>query len=290
MPKVDANGYEMVEMRNPESLATLCLKQIDRRLHSMQTFARVPYYLVKDLLAKCKPAHLMQLEKTSLVSWCKWHALCDQDQLEFELTVLRLANVQNLLPDSSELWKAHVLMEWAEVRRKYEQGIFDEPDDWREYYIEHRAQDAERIRRVGLEMRRNNALAAAEKEARQVIKINGPLALSGRNASSGSGWGKSNKRSESSIMSKARKDAKKLSKHFEPVAQPVKHRAPTTMSMVSSSSSPASSGLKRTQADSFGGSSSMGPPAAKRAKAPPPFKSKAMSSLVRVAGLCHQAL
>ncbi|KAJ3166476.1 hypothetical protein HDU88_003344 [Geranomyces variabilis] len=252
MPKLDANGYEMVEMRNPESLATLCLKQIDRRLHSMQTFGRVPYYLVKDLLAKCKPAHLMQLEKTSL----------------------------NLLPDSSELWKAHVLMEWAEVRRKFEQGIFEEPDDWREYYIEHRAQDAERIKRVGLEMRRNNALAAAEKEARQVIKINGPLALPGRNSSSGSGWGKSNKRSESSIMSKARKDAKKLSKHFEPVAQPVKHRAPTNMSMASSPS-PASSGTKRTQGDSFGGSSSTGPPAAKRVKAPPPFKSKAMSSLAR---------
>ncbi|KAI8912928.1 RNA polymerase II transcription factor SIII subunit A-domain-containing protein [Powellomyces hirtus] len=259
---IDTDGYEQTTLHNPERLSTLCLKRLDRNLHRMKTFGRVPYYLVKGIVRKATPGHLEELEKNS----------------------------QNLLPDSTELWRAHCLTEWADVRRRVDERTFDEPDNWRDFYLARKAEQAEKIRRIGASMRLASAKAAEEKQANQIQKIDTPFSLLPARNGSRNGWGAKSKRNESSILTKAKRDAKKISKHFEVASRPVAgHRQPifntggssiphTASTPSQSSFASSTTGAKRSHSESIG-SGSLQP--IKKAKTAAPYKSKTMASLAR---------
>ncbi|KAJ3021908.1 hypothetical protein HKX48_007489 [Thoreauomyces humboldtii] len=188
---IDEDGYEEVTLKNPDTLSNYCLKSIDRGINK-------PSARLKGFVTPSPPAHI---KEQHIADWIGTH-----------LAHLRL-----------ELWVKHSSAQWEDVRRGIHDETMEEPDDWREYYMHRRAEEAAKIKEVSARMRAANKLAAEEKESKKLIKIDTPFRLPGRVTSS---WGtrqpKRNEK-ESHIFAKARRDAKKISKHFEVIANP---RAP----------------------------------------------------------------
>ncbi|KAI8825311.1 RNA polymerase II transcription factor SIII subunit A-domain-containing protein [Fimicolochytrium jonesii] len=248
----DLDDYAEETLRSPDKLSTLCLHRISRSSHALKSLGRVPYHLVKEVLEKCNASQLEMFEENSL----------------------------NILPDSCELWKGHVLSDFADLREDYKAGVLGEPENWRDLYMDKRAENDDKVRRMRAKLRRARDEAAALKDAKK-IKIVDPFILPGRGT--GNPFLPKNKRAESSILSKARKDAKKVSRHFDVIAS----AAPSATSRGPHPGRAATSGLPSSSLKRPAPSSSSNAsgnvaqlPPAKRPKNGG-FTSKAMSSLAR---------
>ncbi|KND05113.1 uncharacterized protein SPPG_00785 [Spizellomyces punctatus DAOM BR117] len=244
----DWDDYEEVQLRQPPTLSEMCMRKLERNLNALQSLGAAPYYLVESLLRRCNAAQLERLEENS----------------------------KNLLPDSLELWKAHCLADFADIRRGYEDETMDEPDSWRDLYKEKREERDEKTKRIGERMKALRQQEEAMKESRRARFLEQiPPSRSSHGAFGARGLLKKN---ESSIISKARRETRKIAKHFDSPA--LKKPTPTIARNTLSSDTPLSNGIKRMASQDVSSPAKKARPPATSSNGPA-FKSKAMSSLLR---------
>ncbi|KAI9105017.1 RNA polymerase II transcription factor SIII subunit A-domain-containing protein [Phlyctochytrium arcticum] len=260
------DDFQEVKLYQPSTLKALCMKRLERNLHSLKTLGNAPFFMVESILRKCTAQQLERLEATSA----------------------------RLLPDSIDLWKQHCLNDFVELRRAYDDMEIDEDTDWRDLYMEKRQEREDKTKRLGERMKLMRKKEEDLKNSRSAKLLDKPLTLS-KVFKSSSGWGKTasstGKRTESSILSKARRDTKKYGKHFDTPAAAIKPisrgSGPQVVSQGTKRFAESEQPIlaKRTRLDppsqpsGMNGMSSSGSGASGQIK--PAFKSKMMSKIAR---------
>ncbi|ORX53663.1 hypothetical protein DM01DRAFT_1048459 [Hesseltinella vesiculosa] len=127
-----------------KSLVAICQETLSMNLDGLASIGDVPYSLIKSALqrATAQQLHLIELHNPHLV------------------------------PQSHELWLAHVL-QYSDLRQALSEGQYKDPSCWRDLYLTRYQEMEERKRMISEKVKNQYNKIRNEKAARSIKVING---------------------------------------------------------------------------------------------------------------------